>query len=138
MSEPVVVSGTGALPVRAVQGAVRHVLAAEQRHAAVSVTFLGPAAMRRLNRDYKHHDRPTDVIAFALPQPDGSLAGDVYVCRHQAARAARSRGIGVREELLRLVVHGTLHVLGHEHPESAARERSPMWRAQERYVRALQ
>ena len=137
MAEPVVVSGAGALPVRVVQGAVRQVLAGERRHAAVSVTFLGPTAMQRLNRDYKHRDRCTDVIAFALPQPDGSLAGDIYVCRHQAVRFARRRGIPVRQELLRLVVHGTLHVLGHDHPESAARERSPMWQAQERYVESL-
>lgn len=137
MADPVVVSGAGALPVRTVERAVRHVLAAERRHAAVSVTFLGPRPMRRLNREHLRHDRPTDVITFALPLPDGSLAGDVYVCRREAARAARANGIPVREELLRLVVHGTLHVLGHEHPESAARERSPMWTRQERYVREL-
>ncbi len=137
MTDPVVVSGTGALPVRTVRHAVRHVLAGERRHAAVSVTFLGPRPMQRLNRDHLKHDRPTDVIAFALPLPDGSLAGDVYVCRREAARAARANAVPLREELLRLVVHGTLHVLGHDHPASAARERSPMWRRQERYVREL-
>ncbi len=137
MAGSVIVAGSDALPVRTVARAVRHVLAGERRDADVSVTFLGPAAMRAMNREYKHRDRPTDVIAFALPQPDGSLAGDVYICRFVAAREARSRGVPVREELLRLVVHGTLHVLGHDHPESAARERSPMWRRQERYVEAL-
>ncbi len=137
MAGSVIVAGSDALPVRTVARAVRHVLAGERREADVSVTFLGRAAMQAMNRDYKHRDRPTDVIAFALPQPDGTLAGDVYVCRFVAAREARSRGVPVREELLRLVVHGTLHVLGHDHPESAARERSPMWRRQERYVQAL-
>ncbi len=137
MAGSVIVAGSDALPVRTVARAVRHVLAGERREADVSVTFLGRAAMQAMNRDYKHHDRPTDVIAFALPQPDGTLAGDVYICRFVAAREARSRGVPVREELLRLVVHGTLHVLGHDHPESAARERSPMWRRQERYVQAL-
>jgi probable rRNA maturation factor len=43
----------------------------------------------------------------------------------------------VREELIRLVVHGTLHVLGYDHPDHGERERSPMWRRQERYVEAL-
>jgi probable rRNA maturation factor len=42
-----------------------------------------------------------------------------------------------REELARLVVHGTLHVLGWDHPETEDRTRSPMWRRQERYVDRL-
>jgi probable rRNA maturation factor len=42
----------------------------------------------------------------------------------------------VREELLRLVVHGVLHVLGHDHPEDDARYTSPMWRRQERLLRS--
>jgi rRNA maturation RNase YbeY len=54
------------------------------------------------------------------------------------ARAhARARGVSVREELLRLVVHGTLHILGYDHPESEEREQSVMWRRQERVVRRL-
>lgn len=133
----VTISGTGGLPVAAVRRAVMTVLQGEQRDAEVSITFLGPAAMQRLNHEYKHHDRPTDVIAFALPQPSGGVAGDIYVCRAVAAREARARSIPVRQELLRLVVHGTLHVLGHEHPEDHTREMSPMWDQQERYLRAL-
>ena len=42
-----------------------------------------------------------------------------------------------REEIVRLVVHGTLHVLGWDHPEDGDRMRSPMWRRQERYVGRL-
>jgi probable rRNA maturation factor len=44
------------------------------------------------------------------------------------------QGVSAQEELLRLVVHGTLHVLGHDHPESDARTKSPMWRKQERIL----
>ncbi|HXE56763.1 MAG TPA: rRNA maturation RNase YbeY [Gemmatimonadales bacterium] len=126
-----------ALPAAAVRRAVRAVLRGERRGAVVSVTFLGPDAMRRLNREHKGHDRPTDVIAFGLPGPGGTLAADVYVCRAVAVREARARGIPLREELLRLVVHGTLHALGYDHPADESRVRSPMWRRQERYVRAL-
>lgn len=109
----------------------------ERREASISVTFLGREAMRRLNARHKGHDRPTDVIAFALAEPDGRAVGDVYVCAHVAEREARSRDIPLDEELVRLVVHGTLHALGHEHPEGDARTRSAMWRRQERYVEAL-
>ena len=132
-----VVSGCGALPLLAVARAVATVLDGEERSADISVTFLGVGPMQRLNREYMGHDRPTDVISFALPQPDGSLAGDIYVCRGVAAREAHHRGIPVRQELLRLVVHGTLHVLGHDHPDEAGREQSPMWQAQERYMGAV-
>ena len=93
--------------------------------------------MRRLNREYKRHDRPTDVISFHLPGPDGSLAGDIYICPAVAAREAKAAGVTQAEELARLVIHGTLHVLGHDHPARADRERSAMWRRQERFVRKL-
>lgn len=133
----VVVSGAGRLPSALVRRTVTAVLRGERQPAHVSVTFLGVAAMQRLNREYKRHDRPTDVIAFALPQPDGSLAGDIYLCRYVAAREARERAISVREELLRLVIHGTLHVLGHDHPEDGSRMQSAMWKRQEHYLRAV-
>jgi probable rRNA maturation factor len=136
-SSSVVVQGPRALPTRLVRRAIASVLDGEHRAAALSVTFLGWRAMRRLNAEALGHDRPTDVIAFALPQPDGTLAGDIYLCRPQAVREAHERGIAPREELLRLLVHGTLHVLGWDHPVDAGRERSPMWQRQERYLRAL-
>jgi probable rRNA maturation factor len=113
------------------------VLKGERRSADVMVTFLGPTRMRALNREHLGHDRTTDVISFALPTPDGRLVGDVYVCRAVATTQARAHGVPVREELVRLVVHGTLHVLGYDHPEGEGRTRSLMWRRQERYVRKL-
>ena len=121
----------------AVTGAVRRVLAGERRRAAVSISFVGPLRMRELNRRWKDADRPTDVLAFTLRGPAGALTGDIYICRAVALREARVRSIPVRQELLRLVVHGMLHVLGYDHPEGAARTTSPMWRRQERYVGRL-
>lgn len=116
---------------------MRAVLRGEKRSATISVTFLGPARMRRLNQEWKGHDLPTDVLSFALPGPDGELLGDVYVCPAVARSGAQALGISPREELIRLVVHGTLHVLGYDHPEGPHRTRSAMWRRQERYVKAL-
>jgi probable rRNA maturation factor len=54
-----------------------------------------------------------------------------------AREDARTLGIPWREELVRLVVHGTLHALGQRHPEGPGRTRSAMWRRQERYVETL-
>ena len=129
--------GRSPLAPSAVRRVVRAVLAGERRVARVSVTFLGPGRMRHLNRRYQGHDRPTDVLAFTLDQPAGPPIGDVYVCARVAAREARTRDLPLREELIRLVIHGTLHALGHDHPAGPGRERSAMWRRQERYVEAL-
>jgi probable rRNA maturation factor len=126
-----------ALPAATVRRVVNGVLRGERRYAEVAVTFLGPVRMRALNREHLGHDYPTDVISFALTAPDGSLVGDVYVCRSVAAKQAKQLGVSLRQELIRLVVHGTLHVLGHDHPEGEGRLRSAMWKKQERYVARL-
>jgi len=124
-----------ALGAATVRRAVHGVLRAERRDADISITFLGAMSMRRLNDEYLGHDRPTDVISFGLAGPDGRLAGDVYVCRAIAVRNARRHGVPLRQELVRLVIHGTLHVLGYDHPDGDHRTRSPMWQRQERYVK---
>jgi rRNA maturation RNase YbeY len=95
------------------------------RGARVELTLLDAAGMRRLNRRDFGRRGLTDVITFALPQPDGRVLGDVYICPEAAARWQD----GV-EELVRLVVHGTLHVLGYDHPAGPGRTRSAMWRRQ--------
>jgi len=124
-----------ALATATVRRVVHSVLRAERRDAAVSITFLGAITMRRLNDEFLGHDQPTDVISFGLAGPDRRLAGDVYICRAVAARNARRHGVPLRQELVRLVIHGTLHVLGYDHPEGGHRTRSPMWQRQERYVK---
>ena len=113
---------------------------ARGKRARVELALLDAAAMRRLNRRVTGRRGLTDVLAFALPQPDGALLGDVYICPAAAERWVRNGGRGtgdarrVEEELVRLTVHGTLHVLGYDHPDGPGRTRSAMWRRQERYV----
>jgi len=129
--------GATGLPPAVVRRAVRTVLRAERAgRAAMSVTFLSTQRMRALNRRAFRRDRATDVIAFGMRHA-GQVVGDVYVCPSVGARGAARIGIPVRTELLRLVVHGTLHVLGHDHPAGSRRMRSGMWRRQERYLRTL-
>jgi probable rRNA maturation factor len=101
----------------------------------IDITLLSAAAMRRANRRATGRRGLTDVIAYRLPQPDGTLLGDVYICPAAAARAAENGSL--HEELVRLAVHGALHVLGYDHPEGSGRTRSRMWRLQERYVQRL-
>jgi probable rRNA maturation factor len=111
----------------------RRVLAWERAPARsrVEITLLTGADMRRLNRRATGRNTVTDVISYSLPQPDGAVIGDIYICPEVATDR------GEEGELVRLVVHGTLHVLGYDHPEGAGRTRCAMWRRQERYVRRL-
>jgi len=102
----------------------------------LSITFVGRAAISRLNRRYLGHEGPTDVISFGLRRVGkrGAVVGDVYICAEVARENAKRQGISASEELLRLVIHGTLHVVGREHPTGATRTTSPMWRRQEKIL----
>lgn len=106
------------------------------RGGEVSLTLVDDDAIRAINRDFLGKDRVTDVIAFSLGE-GGQLLGDVYVGVEQADRQAVELGVDPAEELVRLAVHGTLHVLGHDHPEGEERDRSPMYEFQERLVRDI-
>lgn len=125
------------VPVAAerLRDAVRTVLRAQRvKLALVSVTLLTPRRMATLNRKHLGHAGATDVITFGFRDPAGAVIGDLYLCPAVASQNAKRFGVPVREELLRLAVHGALHVLGHEHPEGDARMRSAMWRLQERLL----
>ena len=118
----------------------RGVLRAERvRAALLSIVFVTDREIARLNRVHLGHRGPTDVISFgfAPPGPGAPVVGDVYIAPGVARAHAAAHGVGVRQELARLVVHGTLHVLGYEHPEDASRAASPMWRRQEALVARL-
>jgi probable rRNA maturation factor len=118
---------------------VDRVLRAERvRHALVSVAFVSDRQIAALNRRHLQHRGPTDVISFGFvpAEKGGPIVGDVYIAPGVARRNAREHGRGVREETLRLVVHGVLHVLGYDHPDDDARYDSTMWRRQERLLRS--
>ena len=109
--------------------------AAGIRRALVSVAFVGARRMAALNRRHLGHRGATDIITFALgDDPACGLVADVYICPEVARRQARDHGVGVREEVARLVVHGMLHACGWDHPDSDDRVASPMWRRQERLL----
>jgi probable rRNA maturation factor len=107
--------------------------------ALISVAFVGSEMMARLNKQFLSRDGPTDVISFGLARAGKSfpVIGDIYICPRIAERNAKSLGITAKEELTRLVIHGTLHILGHDHPEGPGRTTSAMWKRQERILDSL-
>ena len=92
----------------------------------VSVTFVDNAFIHELNRDYRHIDRPTDVISFAfLDNQEDKMAqlagkglvvlGDIYISIDKAKEQAIEYGHPLKRELSFLFVHGLLHLLGYDH-----------------------
>lgn len=102
------------------------------------MTFLRDEAIRALNAEYLEHDWPTDVLSFALHAAGEPVLGDVYIGIDRARDEARSRDLSPMEEIVRLAVHGTLHILGDVHPEPAEeREGSEFFTLQEQLVAAV-
>jgi probable rRNA maturation factor len=128
------------IPAARVRAVATAVLAAERvRAALISVAFVSARAIADLNRDHLGVNSPTDVIAFSLQRSGrgAPLIGDIYIAPAIARAHARQHGVTPREEAIRLVVHGVLHVVGYDHPGGARRVSSRMWRRQEQLVRRL-
>ena len=86
--------------------------------AELSVEIVGNARIRRLNRQYRQHDHPTDVLAFPMreaPGPRTQLLGDVVISLQKATEQASGYHHSLDEELAKLLTHGILHLLGYDH-----------------------
>ena len=119
---------------------IEAVLTAEGVHdAGVGLRFSDDELLRRLNREHRDVDEPTDVLSFAgeerelIPAPEGGprYLGDIAVSVETAQRQAEEAGLTVDEELRHLVLHGLLHLLGHDH---ATAEEAATMRAREEAV----
>ena len=91
--------------------------------ADMSVSFVGDRRMRRLNRQYRHKDRSTDVLAFAFREAraphrfnrSAAHLGDVVIALSTARRQARAAHRSLDEEIVALLIHGVLHLCGYDH-----------------------
>ncbi|MGI8617554.1 MAG: rRNA maturation RNase YbeY [Gemmatimonadaceae bacterium] len=117
---------------------VRRTLLAERvRESMISVALVSSREIAKLNREHLDRAGPTDVISFALGRASpgsGPVVGDIYICPDVVRKNAGHFGVGMREELARVVVHGTLHAMGYDHEEGEDRVSSDMWRKQERIL----
>jgi len=138
------------LNVRALERTATNLLAAAgESGSTLSLSFVGDAAMRRLNRESRGKDRTTDVLSFPLldtpalkpkarspanAAPERML-GDIVISVDAALRQAADYDARLDAELARLMIHGLLHLLGHDHEE--ARERVAMEREERRLARKI-
>jgi len=83
------------------------------RRTRITVRFVGSTEARRLNRDYRGRDYATNVLTFGYGGP--GLAGDIVLCVPVIARESRERALPARAHFAHLVVHGALHLAGHDH-----------------------
>ncbi len=106
-----------ALPVDAdrLRAAVTVVLqGAGVRAASISLAIVDDPTIHELNRKFLGHDFPTDVLSFVLDRDDIRLDGEIVVSADTASRVAADYGMSPADELLLYVVHGALHLVGHD------------------------
>jgi probable rRNA maturation factor len=129
------------VPIAAIRRAVRRTLDHQTYRKACSLSLLlaGEETLAVLNAQYRGVARATDVLSFPskIVDPETSLLhlGDIVISLPQAARQAAVRRRPPELEVLLLVVHGTLHLLGHDHENASEKKR--MWKAQKEILKEL-
>ena len=105
----------------------------------LTIVLTDDAQLRELNRDYLGTDAPTDVLSFPASETDPETArrylGDILISVPRAATQAQAAGHVLEAEVQLLVVHGTLHLLGHDH--SGDDDKAQMWKAQAEVLEGL-
>jgi probable rRNA maturation factor len=107
--------------------------------AELSLLLTDDDALQALNRQFLGHDHPTDVLSFPSSEIDPATnrryIGDIAISYPTARRQAQQAAHPTRAELQLLVVHGVLHLLGHDHARAA--EKKKMWAAQAEILTAI-
>ena len=96
----------------------------DQKQAELSIALVGDTEMQPLNGKYRGKKKTTDVLSFGVeeqPATGAKLLGDVIISVEQACRQARERNHSLRSEMVTLLIHGMLHLLGYDHEGSARR-----------------
>jgi probable rRNA maturation factor len=115
---------------------VRVVLQREKRVAGeITVVLSDDAQLRELNRRFRKLDRTTDVLSFGYSGNERRIDGDLVISMDRMAEQARRYKVTRGRELARLVVHGLLHLVGHDH--HAPGERRIMRRVEVEIMRSI-
>jgi probable rRNA maturation factor len=105
--------------------------------AEISLAFVDNPTIHRLNRRYLQHDEPTDVLSFPMSEPNAKkLAGELVIGAEVALAQARERGHDVQAELALYVIHGLLHLCGHDDHDATGAAR--MRERERHYLKLLE
>lgn len=126
-------------PNKLIERAARAALVNQKQppNADLTIVLTVDARLQQLNREYLGIDAPTDVLSFPASESDGSetdpetgspYLGDILISIPRAKAQAKAAGHALESEVQLLVVHGVLHLLGHDHAEP--KEQKKMWKAQ--------
>jgi probable rRNA maturation factor len=122
---------------RAAQATLHHQTGSTK--ADLTIVLTDNRRLRQLNRDYLGIDAPTDVLSFPASEPNPetgtSYLGDILISIPYARQGAKQAGNSLEDEVQLLVVHGVLHLLGHDHGKP--KEKAKMWQAQREILEAL-
>ena len=115
-------------------GVAKKVLKGENRGMEnLSIAFVVPEEMRRLNKKYRKKDKPTDVLAFEKVSNFKEEFSEVIICPVVVRETTQHSKLPLKKELANVLVHGILHVLGYDHEKSKAEEEK-MFKKQEYYL----
>jgi probable rRNA maturation factor len=92
---------------------MKKILTNEKGKGRINLVLVSDAEIQRLNRRFRHKDKPTDVLSFSMDE-DGVL-GDIAISTETTRRNAKKYGVSYKTEMKRLVIHGVLHLLGYDH-----------------------
>jgi probable rRNA maturation factor len=85
----------------------------------ISISLVGEAKIRSLNKKYRQKDKATDVLSFPMGEKaETQDLGDIFICLSIAKKQAKSENKDIKEKLAQLTVHGFLHLLGYDHEKS--------------------
>jgi probable rRNA maturation factor len=104
-----------------------------RNEAELTIRIVNKAEIHALNRQYRHKDKPTNVLSFPFEAPPGiqlPLLGDIIICAEVVAEEAKDQHKQLTDHWAHMVVHGTLHLLGYDHIESADAEKMESLEAQ--------
>ena len=105
----------------------------------LSIVLTDDARLHQLNREYLGIDAPTDVLSFPAsesdPETGATYLGDILISIPRAREQASAAGHQMESEVQLLVVHGVLHLLGHDHAEAKGKRK--MWKAQTEILKEL-
>jgi len=101
---------------------------------AVHLQLVSTATIHSLNLQYRGQDQPTDILSFGYDEDD-EPQGDLVLCLSVAQAQAKEYGLTLEQEVLRLLAHGLVHLLGHDHETEA--EETQMLALEKKLLRAI-